>query len=439
MQLSQRTFIIALASIFFIALGLRIGLAAKFVGLDSPPDLWANPDQFDYEWGAYQITQGNGLVNSDGTQTARRTPGTALSLAPAYALFGRSFTAGRIWFCLISAATCLAVAWVAYQLAGQIAALLAAALLAIYPGHAYYAMHFVSEVPYALYITLGTALSIQAWRTGNKWTMIGAGAMWAFATHCRPQLVLLAPIALVVIIAMVRKLDRATWLNAMRHWAVQACVFSALIAPWLIRNAVVVGKPSLTTIAGHGHWGSHNPLTFNDPAVRGDWIRISDLERRFGQLPQGEVAKDAEATKRGWDSIVANLPRLPQIVIYKLARFFTPFLDTPNKLVRWAFAISWIAIVPLIIVGARQSWLHNREGLFIFTLPILATVATVVLFYGSIRFRDSIAPLCVTLAGIGAARIACIFVKSQSPISDADATDASGPIAMPSADQRRAA
>ncbi len=438
MQLTHRTYIIALASIFLFALGLRIGLTSKFVGLDSPPDMSANPDQFDYEWGAYQITQGNGLVRLDGTPTATRTPGTALSLAPAYAVFGRSFAAGRIWFCILSAATCLAVAWVAWQLAGRGASLLAAALLAIYPGHAYYAMHFVSEVPYALYITLAVALSIQAWRTGGRWSMVGAGGAWAMAIHCRPQLLLLAPIVLVALLAMVRKMDRALWMAAMRQWAVQTCVIAAFVAPWFARNAIVMGKPVFTTIAGHGLWGSHNPLTFDDPSRRGDWIRVSELEQHFGKLPQGEVAKDAEASRRGRQSIAANIPRLPQIVLYKMGRFLSPFMETPNTLVRWAFALSWMAVFPLILLGGWQAWKHTREGMFIFMLPVLATIATVVLFYGSIRFRDSIAPLSITLAGIGAARIVAMFNKAQQP-AESDESQTGETIPMPTMDHRRAA
>lgn len=437
MQLTQRTYIIALVSIFLFALGLRIGLAARFVGLESPPDMSANPDQLDYEWSAWQITQGNGIVRFDGTPTATRTPGTALSLAPAYAIFGRSFAAGRIWFCILSAATCLAVAWVAYQLAGRGASLLAAALLAIYPGHAYYAMHFVSEVPYALYITLGVAMAIQAWRSGSRWSMTGAGAAWAMAIHCRPQLLLLAPIVLIVLLAMVRKMDRTMWLAAMRQWAVQSCVIAAFVAPWFARNNAVVGKPVFTTIAGHGLWGSHNPFTFNDPSLRGDWVRVSELEQHFGKLPQGEIAKDAEASRRGWQSIAVNIPRLPQIVLYKLGRFFSPFMDTPNTMVRWAFALSWMAVIPLILLGGWQAWKQARAGMFIFLLPVLTTIATVVLFYGSIRFRDSIAPLFITLAGIGAARIITMFSKGQQPAeSEAEVSEA---IPMPTMDQRRAA
>ena len=439
MRLSTRSFCIALVSIFLIAFVLRVGLAAKFVGLDSPPDLGANPDQFDYEWGAFQITQGNGLVRIDGKPTATRTPGTALSLAPAYAIFGRDFASGRIWFCFISALTCLGVAWVASQLAGRGAALLAAGLLAIYPGHAYYAMHFVSEVPYGFYLAFAVALSIHHYQRGGKWAGLFAGICWAMAIHCRPQLILLVPIAMIATLALIRKMDRTQWVTAMRFWAVQTCIITALVAPWFVRNAIVVGKPVFTTIAGHGLWGSHNPLTFNDPSLRGDWIRVSELERIFGNLPEDEVAKDAEASRRGWESTVVNLPRLPQIVLYKLGRFVSPFLETPNKTVRWAFALAWIAVIPFIFIGSWQAWKNAKAASFIFLMPILATIATIVLFYGSIRFRDSIAPLFITMAGIGAAKVLSMIASLRGVKVDAEDENAPQSIPLPQGETRRAA
>ncbi len=440
MHLTSRTFCIALASIVLVAFVLRIGLASKFVGLNSPPDVNANPDQVDYEWGAYQLSEGNGLVKADGQPTAIRTPGAAVSLAPAYAVFGRSFAAGRIWFCLISAATCLGVAWVAYQLAGRGAALAAAALLAVYPGHAYYAMHFLSEVPYCFYLAFATALTIRVHQQGGKWHGLLAGICWGMAIHCRPQLLLLLPIVLVVLVVMAARMARPQWMAAMRLWAVQCCIVAVMIAPWMIRNAVVLGKPVMSTIAGHGWWGSHNTLTFHDASRRGDWVKISELEQRFGELPRTELAKDEEATRRGWASIAANLPRVPQLVMHKVGRFVSPFTDTPNRMVRWAFALSWIAVIPLMLIGTWQAWRHARQSTFILLMPVLATFATVVLFYGSVRFRDSIAPLFIAMAGIGAAKVLSVIIGRSTGASEVETeAEEREPLAMPKTQERRAA
>ncbi|MEX2215037.1 MAG: glycosyltransferase family 39 protein [Phycisphaeraceae bacterium] len=420
MAVTDRRFWYAMAGIVALAFGLRVGLAAHFVGLDSPPDMEAQPDQIDYENGAYQLTQGRFMTLDDGTPTAKRTPGTALSLLPAYAAFGRSYTAGRIWFCLLSSLTCLATGLIALQLVGRRGALISAALLAIYPGHAYHAMHFVSEVPYGLWLASAAALSIAGVRRGGWKTLIGAGLCWGLAIHCRPQLVLLVPISVLVVALLYRWMQSSEWKLMARRFAVQAAVVAALIVPWLVRNQVVMGKATMSSISGLGLWGAHNALTFNNPGYRGDWARTSLLEQLTVPLPREEMAKDKEAWRRGMESIQANLGKMPLLIGTKLARFVWPFAETPNAIVRWAFALSWMAILPFIVWGALVTWKQSRDGAMIILLPTLATLATVVMFYGSIRFRDSIAPLFVAMAGIGMARcLAMIQAKVRTTTQDA--------------------
>ncbi len=409
-MLSKRTFFIVLTATVILAFAIRVGLAVKFVGLDSPPDFSANPDQIDYELFAYRVSIGAGYTFEDGTPTARRSPGTSWSLLPVYAVAGRSFAAARLWFCLLSAATCLAVAWIGSQLAGRGAGLLAAGLLAVYPGHAYYAMHFVSEVPYGLCLALGVAATIRALRGASGRFSVLAGVCFGFGILCRTQLTLLVPVALATLALLFPRTERGAWMGHARRVALQSVVVAAVLAPWLIRNHAVFGKPVLTNIAGLGVWGAHNPITFNDPDARGTWLRTSELEQRFGKLPDGEVLKDEEAKRRGMASIAVNLPRLPQIVAYKLGRFVWPFMDTPNQIVFWAFGLAWIAVMPLIFIGVRWTWRTASQGTLILLLPIASTVATVMLFYGSVRFRDSIAPLFITLAGVGAARVLAAMV-----------------------------
>src|SRR5207244_3838102 len=102
----------------------------------------ANPDQLEYEAFAYEISQGQGFVLETGEPSACRPPGTSFVLAPVYVLFGRSYLAARVWFCLLSAACCPVAGWIAHRLLGAWTGLLAATWLALYPGHAYYAIHF---------------------------------------------------------------------------------------------------------------------------------------------------------------------------------------------------------------------------------------------------------------------------------------------------------
>ena len=128
----NRLFLLHLA-IFAVALAIRVGLAAGVIGLDASPKGEANPDQLQYERFAYYLSTGDGYVSQPGTPTACRAPGTSFLLAPVYSAFGRSFSAGRLWFCLMSAACCPLAGWIGHRVAGNGTGLLAAAWLAFTP------------------------------------------------------------------------------------------------------------------------------------------------------------------------------------------------------------------------------------------------------------------------------------------------------------------
>ena len=84
-----RTFWWTLAAIVLVAFGLRLGVAARFQGLSSPPDFDANPDQVDYENLGWRLCEGRGFSRADGTPTAFRPPGTPFLIAAVYEVCGR--------------------------------------------------------------------------------------------------------------------------------------------------------------------------------------------------------------------------------------------------------------------------------------------------------------------------------------------------------------
>ena len=125
--------------------------------------------------------------------------------------------------------------------------------------------------------------------------------------------------------------------------------------------------------------------------------------------------------------------------MYKLGRFLSPFMATPNQTVRWAFALSWIAVIPFMLLGGWQIWNRAKSKAFIFFLPIAATFATVVSFYGSIRFRDSIAPLFITMAGIGAAKLLAMIAGLRAVKTDTTENAPPHNLVLPQGEHRRAA
>ncbi len=166
----------------------------------------------------------------------------------------------------------------------------------------------------------------------------------------------------------------------------------------MVRNAVVLGEPTLSTIGGYTLWGASNPRVVDDPTLAGRWVRTSELVDADHPLSGGELERDAAARRYGLTFLNEHRRDVPWLVVMRLWRFVSPFEPTPNRLVFWAFALSWLVTAPWFVAGLVVAWRENRRIALVLVAPLLATSATVIMFYGSIRFRDSIAPVFVALA-----------------------------------------
>ena len=244
-----------LVLVFALALGIRVGVASVFQGLESAPKLSAQPDQIDYEQLAFSLSAGMGYATADGVPTARRPPGTSLTLLPVYAAIGRSFAGGRLWFCLLSAVTCLGVAWLASQCFGPVTGLVSAFWLALYPGHFYYSMHFVSEVPYAFWLTIACGLTVRMLRGEsciNRFNLL-SGVCWGLAVLTRPQIVLVVPLA-----ALLALFSPRVTRQEQSQLAIAGIVMCAVLVPWLARNAIVMRRRRCRPWAQSPSQGANN-------------------------------------------------------------------------------------------------------------------------------------------------------------------------------------
>lgn len=429
--MSLRTYRILLALILLVAVGVRLAVIEKFVGLASPISADDGLDQMDYELFAWRMATGEGYTLDDGTPTARRTPGTSLLILPVYVMFGRSVLEARIWFALLSAATCGVVAWLLALRYGRVTALIGAALLAINPGSFYYALHLWSEPGYGLFLALGTGLAIVAWRTEADWRPLAvvAGICWGCALLIRPQIVFLLPFLAMTVLW----LPTMARTRAIRQLIVQCVVVAAVIAPWLVRNAVVIGKPCLATVVGGmTFWGAHNEVTLTDPEWRGLWDIPNHLIDDELRNASDEITKGNLAMERAWASLRRHPAQMPTLMAAKLYRLVTPFEPTTNRAVYWCFALAWISTAPFVLLGISD--LRRRDPvLFTFVACHLGGVLlSTELFYGAARFRHAVEPLLMVSAAVGVVvvferlfrRVRCADQAFSPMVRTADSTRA---------------
>jgi len=411
--MSRKEYCLKLFAIVCFAALFRLCLAAAFLGLNSAPDGGSQPDQLEYESLAHHLVTDGSYVLDDGTPTNRRMPGTSLAIAPAYMVFGRNFAAARIWFCLLSALTCLATAWLA-NFHSRKAGLLAAAFLAVLPNHAYYSMHFVSEVPFALFITLATAATIVSLRRSYKFShALIAGLLWGITALVRPNVILALP--LLCGLACWRTADRR---KRLKNAGVICSICVLLLIPWVARNQVMMGKAMLSSVGSYTFWGAHNEHALK--TAPGDWVRTSDLVDDEHPFEGSELERTALAWKYGRQFVENHLSDMPYLTAMKFYRLISPHYETPNAKVRWSFAIGWLLAAPLFIVGSitefRRDWWHGQ----LLWLSVWVTLGTTFLFYGSVRFRDAISPVYVAVAAIGLCAIQDRFRSSNKHPPESD-------------------
>jgi hypothetical protein len=266
-------------------------------------------------------------------------------------------------------------------------------------------MHFVSEVPYGLWLTLACGFTLQALNSKKNITSLDivAGILWGITILTRPQMMFAVPIA-------GSSLFFSSHANRRRHFThliVQACLLLGVLAPWVIRNAIIMGKPTLSTVGGYTFWGAHNEIVFHDPQFRGSWVRTSDLINEQHPIKGNEIEKESTMWRYGLESIERNLTQMPILIAMKIWRVVSPISDTPNRAVLAAFAAGWLITMPLVLWG---SVLGVRDGCIaaaVLLIPILATLTSVVIFYGSDRFRDSASSIFVILAARAMVELTC--------------------------------
>lgn len=371
-----------------------------FQGLDAPPDAGAQPDQLDYERLAFHMSAGEGYCLEPGTPTAFRPPGTSLTLLPAYLAFGRSFAAGRVWFALLSTLTVLVAALIGRAAFGDLAGLLGALWLAVYPGHFYYSMHFLSETPFAFWLSLAALGAVLSERRGSLAFALFAGVSLALAALTRPQGLLCAPIAWAAAPVIARGFRKVAWGRLIGG----SVAFALVLAPWIARNYSELGHASMSSVGGCTFWGAHNDRMTAHPELAGAWIPVTELVDAEHPMSGDEFQIDAQCWSYGRAWVAENKAAMPGLLWRKLVRSVTPFGGVPSPLAYWAFALSWIVTVPFLLAGLLLAWRANPVAASTALVALLATLATVVVFYGSQRFRDGISSTFAAPIGLALAR-----------------------------------
>jgi 4-amino-4-deoxy-L-arabinose transferase-like glycosyltransferase len=259
-----------LAPILAVACAVRLAwvLAAP---VDPREDfLW---DMTFYDLAALQLTDGALLRDLDGVATARWTPGYPLLLGGAYAIFGSDLLVGKLLNVVLATFTVAITGLLGARLFGRGPGLAAAALLALLPGYVLYAPLLLSETAFVALFTASLLLfaCLDARRPETSATgWLGFGVLLGAAILVRG-----AALLFLAVPALVAWRSTGSARIAARRTALAALGLAAVIAPWTLRNTVLLGAPVLLSTQQVGCATPGWPSSAICPSRSGRWPRIA--------------------------------------------------------------------------------------------------------------------------------------------------------------------
>lgn len=313
--------------------------------------------------------------------------------------------AGTIWL------TILAARRLGLRRAGVVAGL----LVAIDPLLVYNASLVMTETTAAFLAALWVWLLLRAAGPGGRFA---AGAAFGLCCLCRPTFWACG--------AILAALGTAFGRRRMELRHVQAVVVGAalVVAPWAVRNTVVMGRPVLTTT--HGGYTlllAHNPFYTREVVDRpwgAVWSVDSDhdwqawledqmqaqqppIDYRQPHSPAIEIARDRWMSRRAWQYIDEEPATAVRAGTTLLARFWNiiPLTTESRSLPRavgWMIGAFYIAEFAALLVGM---W-RIKRGEWSCWWPLFALLAgfTAVhaLYWADMRMRAPLVPAMALLA-----------------------------------------
>jgi 4-amino-4-deoxy-L-arabinose transferase-like glycosyltransferase len=279
---------------------------------------------------------------------------------------------------------------------------LAAFLLALYPGHVSSSLHFLSETPYGFWLTVAATFTVHALAAPHRPApMILGGIAWGLAILTRVEMIVAIFFAYIGLMFADSSVRRRFGRVLLWHTAVVLLV----VLPWVIRNKIVLDVTSLSTLGGQTFFGAHNSLTFTEWRHAGTWLNLKEIYPDAFRATS-EVGRDHAAWQYGLQAVREHVTMMPWLLLMKAWRLIWPFFETDNALALWTMALGWAGVFPFVLWGTvvicrdRSDTLESAAW-YVIGIPLASVVMVTFVFYGSHRFRDALSPLFLLIATSG--------------------------------------
>jgi len=334
-HLRSRPHLLWLAAIFVLALALRLAWIA-YAGPD--PNDGRFDDTLFYDHAAQTLAAGEGYTGFADQQTANWPPGYPLLLAAIYKVFGHSVLAAKLLNAFAGAATCLLVYAIAAVVFNRRAGLLAALILALFPGQIYYTTLVMTESVSAAVLAL-LLLLVLTWTlkqaNPSPLRLFLLGLLFGATALLRAE----AGILLLVVL-LVWKLAIPSWREFARQGALLLIGAALAVMPWTVRNAIAMDAfIPIASGVGHTFLAGHQQDPYDPYSV----FPETHLRLKYSYLPfpEREVKVERESLREGLEFMVSHPAYEVQLLFEKLYNLYRDDSD----------ALKWI----------RGAWVHASE------------------------------------------------------------------------------
>ena len=390
--------------ILVLAAALRAGVVYwKFENLSTDTD--------SYLAIALNLLSGEGFCSVPGHPTAYRPPLYPFFVA-ASLLIGGPVGLGVAQIAVGTATCCLA--WMYARRIGlpEKGCLLAAFLVTVDPLLLLYTSHAMTETLVTFIVTLFLVTAMSAPSGRNSLVL---GILFGLSVLCRPSLWafgVLAVLSKSTLVGMQSNVPKSAPFLA-RAGLLAAGVLVA-IAPWTIRNWIVLGRPIvMTTHGGYTLLLANNPVFYDVVVERGEfwenpnlaeWQRNLDRSlARDGFARHDETRRDSAMRKQAVRHIQDSPVMFVRSCFTRGMRLWSPAPKpgTVSAEMRFAIAGYYLAVFALFLIGLVQiRRVRNNFALGLVLIVSLTAVHSV--FWSNARMR---APVTIVVAAVAASSI----------------------------------
>lgn len=288
--------------------------------------------------------------------------------------------------------------------------------------------HVMTETVATLLAVLGllalTRLTVVPTASRALW----AGASVALAALCRPTfLVWGAAIAVAILLVPQHAFRRRLWLAGSFVLA-----GGLVLAPWAVRNALLFGRPIVTTThGGYTLWLGNNE-EFYGFLTQAQWGAVWDsqpVDEQYLQVRRELQDDELQADRWAYDQALASIRRDPasflRACVFRVGSLWglVPHqiaADEPpvRRLARYAVGVWYAVVSVLALVGVaslgcklcRAPWLWGL-------LLCLSLTAMHAAYWSNLRMRAPLVPVVCLAAAVGARAIVSRTLRSRSAVA----------------------